>query len=161
MEIWKDIKGYEGLYQISNKGRVKSLNYRRTGKEKILISSDDGKGYLCVKLCKNNKIKNHKIHRLVAQAFLPNPDNLPEVNHQDTNTSNNCVENLEWCTHAYNMHYSVFKKIICIETGKIFNGSKDVIDRMFDGKGSSSTIRDHLRGRTKSCFGYHFKFIDE
>lgn len=104
-EIWKDITGYEGLYQISSEGRVKSLNYNRTGKEKILKAILDKYGYCFVILCKNNKIKKYSIHRLVAQAFIPNPDNLPQVNHINENKTDNRVENLEWCTAEYNHNY--------------------------------------------------------
>ena len=182
MEIWKDIKGYEGLYQVSNKGRVKSLNYRRTGKEKILSSSPNSYGYLIVGLCKNGKQKPFYIHRLVAEAFLTNPNNLLEVNHKDENKENNHVENLEWCDRKYNNNYGsrmervsvslkgkkhkkhkkpkLERKILCIETGEIFDTSQDVIDMMFNGKGSSSSIRANSRGKTKSAYNYHFVYIE-
>lgn len=104
-EIWKDIKGYEGLYQVSNIGRVKSLNYNHTKKEKILKPIKDKKNYLYINLYKNVKIKHIKIHRLVAEAFIPNPNNYPCVNHKDEDKSNNCVNNLEWCTYQYNNTY--------------------------------------------------------
>lgn len=116
MEEWKDIKWYEGLYQVSNLGRVKSLpkdvfvsnptftGYRHT-KEKILKPSKNGAGYQVVILCNNNKKYQVYVHRLVAQAFIPNPNNLPEVNHKDENPLNNIVDNLEWCTHKYNGNY--------------------------------------------------------
>ena len=170
MEEWKDIKGYEGIYQISNKGRVKSLNYNRTGKEKIREGTVDNTGYKIISLSKNGKEKKYSIHRLVAQAFLPNPDNLPVVNHKDENKLNNNVENLEWCTHKYNCNYGTRnertskknrKKIICVETGEIFIGTQDVIDRMFGGKGRPSNITNQLKGRNKSAYKYHFKYIDE
>ena len=104
-EIWKDIKGYEGLYQISNLGRVKSISrkintfygYRKT-KEKILKSSYDKDGYLKITITNNWKHKTHKIHRLVAEAFIPNPDNKPTINHIDGNKLNNSIDNLEWAT---------------------------------------------------------------
>ena len=101
-EIWKDIKNYEGLYQISNLGRVKSLWY---GREKILIPVKLKNGYLRVILCKNGILKTYYVHRLVAEAFLDNPNNLPQVNHKDENKQNNNVENLEWCTNEYNINY--------------------------------------------------------
>ena len=101
-EIWCDIEGYEGLYQISNKGRVKSL-YK--GSERILKPRDNGRGYLRVQLTKENTSKHIRVHRLVAIAFVSNPHNLPEVNHKDENKKNNCVENLEWCDRRYNVNY--------------------------------------------------------
>lgn len=100
MEEWRDIEGYEGLYQVSNLGRVKNV---KTGK--TLKGRDNGRGYLLVGLCKNGKCHNHRVHRLVACAFIPNPNNLPEVNHKDENTGNNRVDNLEWCDRKYNNLY--------------------------------------------------------
>lgn len=108
MEVWKDIKGYEGLYQISNFGRVKSLPRmmkNRKCEEIIKTPSVLPKGYLKVSLCRNGKTKYCFIHRLVAEAFIPNPDNLPCVNHKDCNTSNNNVHNLEWVTYKENNSY--------------------------------------------------------
>lgn len=102
MEIWKDIKGFEGLYQISNYGRVKSLNYRLTGKEQLMTQGTTHKGYKKVKFLDHKK---YFVHRLVAEAFIPNPDNLPQVNHKDEDKTNNHVVNLEWCTNKYNINY--------------------------------------------------------
>ena len=104
-EIWKPIKGYEGLYEVSNLGRVRSLvNNKGQYREKIL-KHNIRNGYPSVTLCKNKKLKSFTIHRLVAEAFLPNPDNLPCVNHKDENRLNNFVNNLEWCTYSYNINY--------------------------------------------------------
>lgn len=105
MEIWKDIEGYEGIYQVSSEGRVKSLNYHRTGQERILKASCSGWGYPFVNLCKDGKKKTHRVHRLVAIAFIENPDNLPEINHKDEDKANNNVDNLEWCNRKYNVNY--------------------------------------------------------
>lgn len=102
-EIWKDVVGYEGLYKVSNLGRVKSMNYHRSGKEKILKT--DKSRYERVPLCKNGKETTETVHKLVAMAFIPNPYNLPQVNHKDENKLNNNVENLEWCTQSYNNAY--------------------------------------------------------
>ena len=102
---WKDIPGYEGLYQVSNLGEIKSLNYRNTGKEKIIKPRKNKGGYLRVVLCKNGKQKDFLVHRLVAVAFIPNHNNYNQVNHKDENPSNNNVNNLEWCTSKYNSNY--------------------------------------------------------
>lgn len=104
-EIWKDIKGYEGLYQVSNLGRVKSLKRKSRPYEKILVPLVTNKDYLCVNLYKNNKNKKFLIHRLVAKEFLKNEKLLPQVNHKDENTHNNNVNNLEWCDSSYNNNY--------------------------------------------------------
>lgn len=104
IEEWKDIEGYEGLYQISNQGRVKSLNYNHTGKEKILKYGKRPNGYLKTTLIKNGIRKDIYIHRLVAQTFIPNPDDKPCVDHIDTNPLNNKSENLRWCTQKENLN---------------------------------------------------------
>ena len=108
-EIWKPVVGYEGLYEVSSYGRVRSLDRydsrNRFLKGRILRLNDDGKGYLRVQLSSNGKAKMYSVHRLVAIAFLPNPDNLPEVNHRDEDKINNSVENLEWCDGKYNVNY--------------------------------------------------------
>lgn len=96
-EVWKDIKGFRGLYQVSNTGKVKSLRYN-----KILKFSINGKGYLQVQFTVNYKFTTFKVHRLVAQAFIPNPENKPEVNHKDGNKLNNNDWNLEWNTTLEN-----------------------------------------------------------
>ena len=105
IEEWRDIKGYEGKYQVSNLGRVKSLNYNHTKKEKILSDYPNTYGYLYVNLYKNGKGKPFYIHKLVAQAFIDNPNNYREINHKDENKQNNRVENLEWCNRKYNCNY--------------------------------------------------------
>lgn len=102
-EIWKDIKGYERKYQVSNYGRVKSLNYNHTDKEQLLKPVQYNNGYFYVNLYK--PLKKFKIHRIVANAFIPNPENLPCVNHKDEDKTNNHVDNLEWCTYEYNSNY--------------------------------------------------------
>lgn len=139
-EIWKHITGYED-YMISNLGRVKSL---KNGKEKILKNLDRGNGYLYVEL---KKRKKYLVHRLVAQAFLENPENLPQINHKDENPQNNTVENLEWCSSQYNMTYNnkhikigrkLAKKIGCFKYGKlikIYDAIQDVkIDNFLPSK---------------------------
>lgn len=108
-ELWKDIAGYEGKYQISNLGRVRSLLNSRGNKReqpKILKTSIDRWGYLVLALCKNSTGKMFKVHRLVAQAFLLNPENKPEVNHKDGNKLNNTALNLEWVTPKENIRHA-------------------------------------------------------
>ena len=107
-EIFKDIKDLEGLYQVSNFGRVKSLGNGKSynSKERILKPGKSTNGYLQVNLYKNGEYKQCLVHRLVAEVFIPNTDNLPFVNHKDEDKTNNSVENLEWCTHEYNCNYA-------------------------------------------------------
>lgn len=100
MELWKPIDGFEGIYLISDKGRVKNKN---TGK--ILKLQHDKNGYCVIGLHNHPIHVNRKVHRLVAKAFIPNPNGLPQVNHKDENKENNSVENLEWCTNKYNVNY--------------------------------------------------------
>lgn len=115
MEQWKDIKNYEGKYQISNLGRVKSLkkwsgnkyNPKWVYQDRILHPSNNGNGYLIIGLKKNNIRKNYYIHRLVAEHFIDNPNNYKEVNHLDYNKENNKADNLEWCTRKENIEYSI------------------------------------------------------
>ena len=98
-EIWKPISGYEGLYEVSNLGRVKGLKRNR------ILKPHNTNRYYQVCLCKNGIQTDKLIHRLVAEAFIPNPDNLPEVNHKDENKLNNAVSNLEWLSQADNLAY--------------------------------------------------------
>ena len=128
-EIWKDIEGYEGLYQISDKGRVKSLKF---GKEKILSLKRDKKNYLRIILWKNGKNKTYQVHRLVAKSFIPNPDNLPQINHIDENPSNNNVENLEWCNSKYNNNFG--------------NRNKRIAESLTNGKKSKTIDQFSLDG---------------
>lgn len=118
-EYWKPVVGYEGLYEVSNWGRVKSLPRNGTVKyARILKFHTNRQGYLQVGLCKNNKLKIFLVHRLVAEAFLPNPDNLPEVNHKDENKTNNSVDNLEWCDAKYNHNYGTINERISKKLSK-------------------------------------------
>lgn len=116
-EEWKDIVGYEGKYQISNEGRVFS-----TVNNKIIQSYIDDSGYQRIRLWKNNKCIHKRVHRLVAEAFLENHKKLPEVNHKNCIKHDNRVDNLEWCTHEYNMEDGVNKGVCC--------PSKKVLDRL-------------------------------
>ena len=168
-EIWRDIEGYEGLYQVSNKRRVKSLNYRHTGKEEVLKQGKTKKGYLLVCLSKGGKHKNYQVHRLVASAFISNPENYPVINHLDENASNNCIENLEWCTQKYNCNYgtrnerlskSKNRAFICVETGEVFSSAKEAQEKtgVF-----ASAIRACARHEKwyHTAGGYHWEYIEE
>lgn len=114
-EKWKPIKGYEGLYSVSNCGRVKSLERTASGtnrrqSEKILTPIKGNRGYSSVSLCKGGKQRRFLIHRLVAYAFIPNPSQFPCVNHKDEDIGNNRADNLEWCTREYNYYYGTARE---------------------------------------------------
>lgn len=176
MEEWRDIKGYEGLYQVSNFGRVRSLNRMdsigRQRQGRILKPSSNEWGYPHVVLSKNGKHKTVRVHRLVAIAFLPNPDNLPEVNHKDENKYNNHVNNLEWCNHQYNNGYGTgperrlkkidrakYKKAIwrISETGErvLYESLKAAAE---DISGDASNICLCLKGKLKRHKGYSWEY---
>lgn len=175
MEIWKDIKDYEGLYQVSNYGRVRSLNYKRTGKTKVLRYNEIRGGYLSVYLCRNGKRKMFLVHRLVAQAFLPNWFDEPQVNHRDENPKNNHVDNLEWCSSSYNINYGTrIERVI----EKMTNGkqSKPIIQFTKTGElvrewpsiqeagrngFKPGAVVNCCRGKLKSHKGYVWKYKKE
>lgn len=115
-EVWKDIKDYEGIYQVSNLGRIKRLPHRvknRFGtccRKEHYVGYKGTNGYMYVLLHKDNTPSTFLIHRLVAQAFIDNPNNYDCINHKDENPLNNCVNNLEWCDKAYNNNYGTIKQ---------------------------------------------------
>lgn len=161
-EIWKDIEGFEGLYEVSSWGRVK--NSRRGNFLKI---SNTNNGYLQVGLFKNGKRTKHRVHRLVAQAFIPNPQNKPQVNHIDEDKENNRVENLEWCTAKENSNHGTHNlrvgksrsiPIICIETGIEYYGARECARQLGL---QQSTITKVLKGERKTTGGYTFKYKGE
>jgi hypothetical protein len=136
MEEWKDIKGYEGLYQVSNFGRVKSLakewiagnNSLRKKEEILLIPRPNSKGYLEVTLSKNSKAIMFRLNRIIALHFIPNPLNLPEVNHKNGIKTDNNVSNLEWCTRSYNMKHA-FNTGLKISSKGEKNGQSKLTDK--------------------------------
>ena len=175
MEIWKDIKGYEGSYQISNRGLVKSLNFNHTNKEKILKDKINRKGYRYVTLYCNSKAKYMSIHRLVAEAFILNPNNMPQVNHIDGNKGNNTVENLEWCTEKENVQHAIKTgllkpygsnnsrsvKIKQLDLNnnllKIFNSISEA-GSLLNIKGKPTGISKVCKGKRVTAYGYKWLY---
>lgn len=160
-EIWKDIKDYKGLYQVSNLGRVRSLEKNNNNPSyrtiRILKQHNDGKGYCIVSLHKNKKQKSFRIHRLVAEAFISNHSNYRCVNHKDENKLNNNVDNLEWCTYKYNVNYGTGLK------RRSENNSKKVGRYSLDGKlleiylnATQAQIKDGFNHShiSECCVGY-------
>lgn len=182
VEEWRPIEGFEGLYEVSNLGNVKSVEryvfHLRYGKkfikEKIRKPIDSGIGYLQVVLFKNGKRKNHLVHRLVAEAFISNPNNLPQVNHKDEDKTNNNVNNLEWCTSKYNNNYGTAKARISEKHINHPSMSKVVFQYTLNGKLIAEFPSTHeaerrtgvnrgnicscCRGNYKSAGGYKWKY---
>lgn len=182
-EIWADIKGYEGYYKISTYGNVMSLNYNHTGKSKLMQPTIDKDGYERIGFSVNGKKKYFYIHRLVAIAFIKNPNNLPKINHKDMSPDlknnipvNNHVENLEWCTNQYNNTYgdriekakqtkkeknsygagkTVYQYDLNGNLIKIWNSVMDIQRTLGFGE---SGIRGCCYGRLKKCYGFIWKY---
>ena len=163
-ETWKDIKGYEGLYQISNLGRVKSLKRNGTIKQdRILKQYIDKYGYCYVGL-RNKNIKKFKIHRLVAESFIQNRCNLAQINHKDENKKNNKVENLEWCSAKYNINYGTrtrrtFKKVMCIDENLKVKTYESIKKASTELGIDSSSISKCCKGKQKRAGGYIWRYI--
>lgn len=162
-EIWRTIHGYGGQYQVSDQGRVRSLKF---GKERILKPIRHLSGYLNVSLCKNREHKMYKVHRLVAQAFIPNPDNLPQVNHKDENKENNSVQNLEWCDAKYNINYGTrnqrYSKPVLqyTKSGAFVKEWKSAMDVQRNLGYHQQHISHCCNGKRKSANGFVWKFKD-
>ena len=173
IEVWRAVVGYEGVYEVSNWGRVKSLWF---GKERILKPHKNKNGYLTVLLSKNKKITRCYIHRLVAQAFIPNPQNLSEINHKNEQKELNFVENLEWCDHRYNMRYGTRIERVAKANAGVYNTkcSKPVVQKTKDGEfvrewpslaeinrqtgWSIANISQCCNGILKSSHGYRWSY---
>ena len=175
-EIWKDIEGYEGLYQVSNMGNVKSLNYKRTGKEGILKPGKVSSGYLQVQLHQDGKRKKYYVHQLVATAFCENQMGYTEVNHLDEDKTNNRADNLEFCSSSYNCNYGTRIKRIAEKLRNDPKRSKPLfgIDKItgliveFASAHEASrqlgisngNICDCLKGRKKSVGGFYWYYAN-
>ena len=175
VEIWRDIKGYEGLYQVSNMGRVKSLErtvIKKNGrkqhrKERILKPRTTHYGYLEVCLSDNNNGRFFLVHRLVCEAFQGSPKNKPCVNHIDENKTNNVASNLEWCTYTENINYGTRNARISKPVGqytragnliKIWQSVREAERQLGFAHQNISTA---ARGEQKTAYGYVWKYVDE
>lgn len=174
-EVWKDIEGYEGLYQVSSFGRVKSFditdNLGRIRKGRILKGCKNTNGYLLVNLYKNSIGHSKNIHRLVAEAFIPNPDNKPQVNHIDEDKTNNVVSNLEWMTVKENSNHGTRNErmrktlripilAINLKNGEVeeFYGSSECARQLGL---HNQHISEVLKGKLRQTGGYTFKYLNE
>lgn len=172
-ELWRDVPNYEGLYMVSSIGRVKSIRRKnsvgRYIKEKIFSARENNHGYPSVSIMKNGKSKNVRVHRLVAEAFIPNPDNLPEVNHIDENKSNNRVENLEWVTQQQNitrndLHIRGGKNRLrsvlqCNEKGEAIKEYESAKCAAQETGFSYDAIKKHCTGFVEGMYkGYYWKY---
>ena len=180
-EVWRDVVGYEGLYKVSNKGNVYSVERISLQGRKIggltLKPRSFRNGYLHVNLYKNSKVKTKSIHRLVAEAFIPNPNNFPEVNHFDENKINNELSNLEWCDSRYNSNYGtrnerISKKVraVNVENGEVltFSSTKEARRKGYSQGGVSQACRGvyndgkgKLIGDGHTYRGYRWSYIEE
>lgn len=165
-----DIKGYEGLYKINRVGEILSLNYKGFGYSKILKNKPNAGGkYYAITLRKNGEEKTYMVHRLVAETFIPNPDNLPQINHKDENGLNNSVDNIEWCDRSYNMKYGtraqrqsekikkpVIQYTLDGEFIKEWDGACDAEE--FYNRREAQNICRCCRGCIKSAYGYKWKY---
>ena len=163
-EIWKDIKDYDGLYQVSNLGRIKRL----LNKSYKICNLTLQHGYLYCRLSKNNKQKKYRVHRLVALAFLSNTNNYKEINHINCNKQDNRVENLEWCSSSYNkIHalknelYKNVKQIVQIKNGKIINTFKNIKTASIKTGFERTCINKCVLGKRNSAYGYQWKYKEK
>lgn len=182
-EEWKDIKDYEGLYQVSNLGRIKSLPRNRKFRhgyykttEKLLKQTKLKSGYKQARLYKENgEYKQFNVHRIVAEAFIPNPDNLTQINHKDENKSNNAIDNLEWCSQEYNLKYGTcmersqmtralnrkYKHVLQIDkyTGEIIKEWNSVKETEILGGFSYSGVLECCNGKLKTSCKYKWRYV--
>ena len=169
-EVWKAVEGFENKLEVSNLGRVANLNYRGTGERRIIPQSLEVKGYHKISINIKGKVYTFKVHRLVAKAFIPNPNNYKEVNHKDENKDNNCVDNLEWCDTLYNCNYgtrnarhSIPVIGIAPDGKETYYPSMTVAARSVGGSPSTKGgghIWSCLRGTKEKAFGYRWRYAE-
>lgn len=166
-EIWKTIENYPS-YMVSNMGRVKSLNFGRTGKEGIMSPRKSGNGHLKITLSNGITKTDFLVHRLVATHFIPNPNNLPEVNHKDEDKTNNCVDNLEWCDRRYNVNYGKHSPKIVLSKSVIQYSLDGYMLKVWDSISDAQKevpntrkICDCCQGKRNKAGGYIWKYYDK
>lgn len=183
MELWRSVPGYEGIYEVSDNGNVRSLDrmiYRATGKPffkkgKILRAGVDTNGYYYVNLYRDGVPRHESVHRLVATAFVDNPQKYPVVNHINEDKKDNRPCNLEWCTEKYNTNYGkgisrkvysrkVYSRIknrkpfLCVENGKMYINQNECARELGINQGSIGKV---LQGKRKRAGRYHFEYMEE
>lgn len=159
IEEWRDIGGYEGLYQVSSLGRVRSLKF---GKERILKTGKNTNGYLQVNLCKDGKVKIFQVHRLVVNAFLPNHNNLEDINHINEDKTDNRISNLEWMTHKDNKRYSSAVAVNQYTLSGEFIKRWDCMNEIHIQLGfNNGCICLCCQGKRKSANGYQWFYADD
>lgn len=178
-EVWKDVVGYEGFYQVSNLGRVKSVDrlingryagHKTKAKGKLLKTFTNKTGYVRVALHINQRVNKFSVHRLVAMAFIPNPENKPQVNHIDETRNNNNVDNLEWATEKENSNYGTrpekisklkSKPVISVSEGGLMRWFKSATDAAKVLNVQNKNITKVLYGTRQHTGGYKFHFTKE
>ena len=157
--MWRTINGYEGLYEVSSEGEVASLRFNHTNNRKIIRQSCNTNGYRIVKLYKHGNKNTTRVHRLVAQAFLPNPNGYDQVNHKDGVRTNNCMQNLEWVDNSENQKHSVY----CLHTNYFAKVNKPIKVRDSETNKLYRSISEASRdtGVSKQAVKSGLRFIKE
>lgn len=174
MALWKEIIGYEGLYLISDEGNIVALPKLVKGRNKSgsivakrkaktikkFLRGKNGLMYEGVALSRDGVTKRYAVHRLVAEAFIPNPDNLPEINHKDENPLNNQADNLEWCTRQYNIDYSKSKPVVQIKDDEAIGKYKSIKEASRATGICRTSINNALRGWSKTAGGFRWSYCE-